>query len=189
MANKSNSPFIQSQSARFENRGKNFVQVFHDSTSVQKKDNQEIQNDSQIQKYEKNTNPKYEFLDENFDEVLQKFHDSHFIHVNDFDDVEIKNEILNINFIFKTNLKFFVQCDNCSKKFESKNALFRHLDLTSFDCFDSLFLFFFHFIFYSVSLSVSQEIFVFFNFARSLFEASVFFKFFIIIFKIMFSLY
>ena len=189
LANKPNSSFTQSQPARFENRGKNLIQVFHDSTSIQKKNNQETQNNSQIQKYEENTNPKYEFLDENPDEISQKSHDSHFIHADDPNDAEAKNEVLNVNFIFKTNLKSFVQCNNCSKKFESKNALFKHLNLTSFDCFNSFFLFLFYFIFFSVSSSVSQEIFIFFNFVCSLLEVSASFKLFIIIFKIMFSLF
>ena len=189
MANKSNSSFIRSQSARFGNRGKNSVQAFHDSTSVQKKDNQGTQNDSQIDEYEENTDPEYEFFDENLDETSQKSHDLHFMHVNDSDDAEIKNEVLNVNFVFKTNLKSFVQCDNCSKNFELKNALFKHLNLMSFDCLNSSFSFFFHFIFFSVSSLVSQKTFVSFNFSRSLFEVPVFFKFFIIVFKIMFSLF
>ena len=137
LTNKPNPPFTHGQPARFGNRGKDSVQAFHGSTSAQKEDNIGSQNDSHgADHFEKDTDPEYEFFDENPDEVFQK-HDVHLLQTDDPEKAKFRNEAINVNFVFKTNLRFFVRCNNCNKSFESRNQLFKHLDLTSFDCSDS----------------------------------------------------
>ena len=108
LVNKSNPLFTCEQPARFDNREKNPVRAFHDSTSVQKKNNIDSQNDSHgADHFEKNTDSKYEFFDEDSDEVFQK-HDVHLLQTDDPEKTEFKNEAINVNFVFKINLKFFV---------------------------------------------------------------------------------
>ena len=63
--------FIRGQPTRFDNREKDLVRTFHDSTSIQKKNNIGSQDDSHdANHFEKDTDSRYEFFDENPDEVF-----------------------------------------------------------------------------------------------------------------------
>ena len=109
----------------------------------------------------------------------------YFLQINDPEKTKFKNEAIDVNFVFKANLRFFVQCNNCNKSFEFKNQLFKPLDLTLFDCFDLFF-------FFENSFFVLQKI----QFNKNLvfttikiFKISVSSKFSIIISKMVFILF